>query len=73
MKGRSTDAYRHLARTNLISRHGHEGLWFEEVVDYDSAPPDSDYTAVRAGFASVSLIEIFREESALSDILGLKR
>lgn len=69
---RLTRAYRNLARTNLVPLDGREGLWFQEVVDFDHVPPDSDYTAIRAGFASVSLLEIFREETGeISDVLGL--
>ncbi len=71
---RLTRAYRQLAKTNLVPLDGREDLWFHEVVDYDTAPGDSDYTAVRAGFASVSMLEIFRPESGeISDVLGLLR
>jgi 5'-nucleotidase len=59
---RATRAYRHLALTRVEPREHLEGLWFQEQIDFDSVPADSDYAAVRAGAASVSLLEIYRSD-----------
>lgn len=56
---RSTRAYRHYARTQLIPLEGKEGFWFNERLDYQDVPPDADYIAVNEGSASVSLEEVY--------------
>ena len=72
---RATRAYRHLARTSLVEIEGREGLWFREELDPAQAPPDSDYTAIREGSASVSLLEVFHagkdEKVEIGDFLDL--
>lgn len=72
---RATRAYRHLARTSLVELEGREGLWFREELNPAQAPPDSDYTAILEGSASVSLLEVFRagkgENVEIKDFLNL--
>ncbi len=72
---RATRAYRHLARTSLVALEGQEGLWVHEELNPAQAPPDSDYTAIREGSASVSLLEVFRagkgDNLEIKDFLNL--
>ena len=56
---RTTRAYCHLARTGVAEV---DGLRIHEQVDFDHAPPDSDYTAIRAGSVSVTPLVICPSE-----------
>ncbi len=51
----TTRTYCHLARTGVAEA---DGLRIREQVDFDHAPPDSDYTAIRAGSVSVSALAV---------------
>ncbi len=59
---RATRIYRHLAQTTLRIE---DGLRLHEHVDFENAPADSDYAAIRSGSVSISPLALLSAEESL--------